>query len=186
MFLSDAELIRLGHELGSIHDRTLVTQRTRELLSGLWHPDRLEWRAFGDRRDPAVDTWLAVRRGDEIILVTRHDGDCAAGWVLTRWSPPFSWSDLASANRLLPVLTVIDAARHGAETPGTGPERLPLTSREIDVLRLLCDGLKAEAIGSRLGISGLTVRKHLEHIYTKLECHDRLLVARRARDLELL
>jgi DNA-binding CsgD family transcriptional regulator len=186
MILSDVELIQLSHELGSIRDRRRVTQRTREVLFGLWHLDRLERRSFGGRDDPTVDTWLAVRRGgSQIILVTRHDGD-AAGWVLTRWSPPFSWSDVETANRLLPVLTVLEAAHDAVETPDPVPGRLPLTSREVDVLRLLCDGLKAEAIGSRLGISGLTVRKHLEHIYTKFECHDRLLVARRARDLKLI
>lgn len=44
----------------------------------------------------------------------------------------------------------------------------PLTSREIDVLRLAARGLTNKAIGRELRISGRTVQGHLANIYGKL------------------
>ena len=61
-----------------------------------------------------------------------------------------------------------------------------LTARELAVLAVLAEGLPADAIGRRLGISGRTVAKHLEHIYRKLECNDRLVAVTLARQLGLL
>jgi DNA-binding CsgD family transcriptional regulator len=58
------------------------------------------------------------------------------------------------------------------------PQRL--TPREVVILRLLVAGMTADAIGNVEAISPRTVRKHLEHIYRKLDVDDRLLAARRA------
>jgi DNA-binding CsgD family transcriptional regulator len=46
--------------------------------------------------------------------------------------------------------------------------------------------MPAGLIARRHGISPTTVRKHLEHIYTKLDAHDRLLAVNRAREFGLL
>ncbi|MGP0031811.1 MAG: HD domain-containing phosphohydrolase [Acidimicrobiales bacterium] len=43
-----------------------------------------------------------------------------------------------------------------------------LTSREIEVLRLLARGLSNEQIATRLTISAKTAGSHVEHIYTKI------------------
>ncbi len=53
---------------------------------------------------------------------------------------------------------------------GTGGR---LTPREHEVLELLCEGLTAFAMASRLGIGPMTVRKHLENLYKKLGVNDR-------------
>jgi DNA-binding CsgD family transcriptional regulator len=49
-------------------------------------------------------------------------------------------------------------------------ERLPepLTSREIEVLHLLAEGLSNKAIAGRLGISDQTVKFHVASVYGKL------------------
>ncbi len=49
-----------------------------------------------------------------------------------------------------------------------------LTYRELDVLRLLAEGVRGEEIASRLGISRNTVRTHVQNILTKLQVHSRL------------
>jgi DNA-binding CsgD family transcriptional regulator len=49
-----------------------------------------------------------------------------------------------------------------------------LTVREIDVLRLVAQGMTAGAIGRARQISPRTVRKHLENAYAKMGVHDRL------------
>lgn len=66
------------------------------------------------------------------------------------------------------------------------PLAASLTPRELQVLTLMAEGLTAVAIGHRLGISPGTVRKHVEHLYEKLSCHDRLLAVLQARTLGLL
>ena len=81
---------------------------------------------------------------------------------------------------LRPVLVLLDgAAEPAADAPG-------LTPRELEVLGLLADGLTAHHIGHLLGIRTATVRKHLEHLYDKLGCRDRLLAVSRARAAGLL
>jgi len=49
-----------------------------------------------------------------------------------------------------------------------------LTYRELDVVRLLAEGLRGDAIAQRLGISKNTVRTHIQSILTKLQVHSRL------------
>jgi DNA-binding NarL/FixJ family response regulator len=49
-----------------------------------------------------------------------------------------------------------------------------LTKREREVLGLLVEGLGGEAIARRLGVSGNTVRTHVQNILSKLQVHSRL------------
>ena len=58
---------------------------------------------------------------------------------------------------------------------------LGLTRREADVLAWVAQGRSNYAIGVLLGISEPTVKKHLEHIYTKLGVWNRTEAAERAR-----
>jgi two-component system nitrate/nitrite response regulator NarL len=49
-----------------------------------------------------------------------------------------------------------------------------LTSRELEVLSLLVDGLRGPEIARELSISKNTVRTHIQSILTKLQVHSRL------------
>ena len=53
------------------------------------------------------------------------------------------------------------------------------------MITLVAQGLTAQQIARVRRISVRTVRKHLEHTYEKLNCHDRLLAVQKARDLGL-
>jgi len=55
-----------------------------------------------------------------------------------------------------------------------------LTTREVDVLRLLARGLSNKEIAERLVISRKTADNHVEHIYTKLGVTNRASAAMRA------
>jgi putative two-component system response regulator len=61
-----------------------------------------------------------------------------------------------------------------------------LTSRELDVLRLMAEGLSNEAIAGRLGLRVNTVRNHGQRILTKLGTHSKLEAVAAARRSGLL
>ena len=67
---------------------------------------------------------------------------------------------------------MLDAADAGLDEP--------LTSREVQVLELLAEGLANKAIASRLGISDQTVKFHVASISGKLGAVDRTDAVRRA------
>jgi LuxR family maltose regulon positive regulatory protein len=86
------------------------------------------------------------------------------------------------------------AAVPEAETtsPGTGPvpdqpELVePLSARELEVLRLIAQGLSNRAIAERLVIALSTVKGHTSNIYGKLGVHNRTQAVARARTLGFL
>ena len=56
----------------------------------------------------------------------------------------------------------------------SGKGTTSLTSRELEVVQLLADGLSNQAIAERLFISHNTVRNHVQRIITKLGAHSKL------------
>jgi len=52
-------------------------------------------------------------------------------------------------------------------------EHIPLTPRELQVLRHVALGLSNREIGTALGISIETVKEHVQNLLRKIECTDR-------------
>ena len=79
------------------------------------------------------------------------------------------------------VLVADDALRSTAATHDeeSGFDE-PLTSREVQVLELLAEGLPNKAIATRLGISDQTVKFHVASIAGKLGAANRTDAVRRA------
>lgn len=71
-------------------------------------------------------------------------------------------------SRILAVLTGRD------EDLAFAPALQPLTSREREVLLLLCQGAGTQEIATRLSISRATVRNHIRSVLSKLGVHTRL------------
>jgi len=61
-----------------------------------------------------------------------------------------------------------------------------LTTRELEIVRMLCRGLRNKEIATQLVISEHTVKVHLRNIYAKLEVDGRLALMRYAEDKGLL
>ena len=61
-----------------------------------------------------------------------------------------------------------------------------LTQRELEIVRLVAEGLRNRAIGERLFISEGTVKIHLHRIYEKLGVDGRLELALYAREKGLV
>lgn len=59
----------------------------------------------------------------------------------------------------------------------------PLSEREIEVLKLLGDGLSNKDIGERLYVAVNTVKTHIRNIYSKLDVNSRTQAVNRAKEL---
>jgi LuxR family maltose regulon positive regulatory protein len=70
--------------------------------------------------------------------------------------------------------------------PMASPPQEPLTRRELELVRLMGDGLSNESIAERLGVSASTVKKHINHIFGKLDAQDRTQAVLRAHQLRLI
>jgi DNA-binding NarL/FixJ family response regulator len=66
----------------------------------------------------------------------------------------------------------LPAPGKGAHPPSRAPA--PLSTREIEVLRMLADGTTTQDIADSLFISHATVRNHIQNILRKLEVHSKL------------
>ena len=72
---------------------------------------------------------------------------------------------------------------HGQDDEATGPDGVvaePLTTRELQVLELLAEGLPNKTIAGRLGISDQTVKFHVAALSGKLGAANRTDAVRRA------
>lgn len=116
---------------------------------------------------------------DETVLRVIHAG--ASGFIVKDSAPSLlaeAVRSVAAGNSWLdPSVTspVLEAVRR--EQP---PERdrltgrlATLTERELQVLRLMADGLTNREIGRRFVVSEATVRTHVSRILMKTDCRDR-------------
>ena len=127
----------------------------------------------------------------QLSLPYRLSSNGHRAFVLATTGTDFSDEDLALARRIQPLLILLArqatvTARRPTARAESAAAGFDLTGRELAVLTLLGDGHTATVIGRRLGISPRTVHVHLDHLYRKLEVHDRLTAVRVARDCGLL
>ncbi len=112
-----------------------------------------------------------------------------AGGLALRWLRPELVLPAGIRARLQPAAPAAPLAREAAPaaTPGQ-PEKLvePLSARELDVLRLVGQGLSNPEIASRLVLAPSTVKTHINNIYSKLGVENRVQAVQRARELGLL
>jgi LuxR family maltose regulon positive regulatory protein len=76
----------------------------------------------------------------------------------------------------------------GPPAPDPGPSGIiePLTSRELEVLRMLAAGRSNQAIAGQLFVTVDTVKKHVSHVLSKLGAANRTEAVSRARELDLI
>ena len=87
--------------------------------------------------------------------------------ILTRYLDHSRRFDAAAARRsrtTAEVVTLVPPAEDGAQEP---------TTREIEVLQLIADGLVNREIGTRLYLSEETVKSHVRHLLAKLHARSR-------------
>jgi LuxR family maltose regulon positive regulatory protein len=79
-----------------------------------------------------------------------------------------------------------DIARAESEKPHSQALIDPLSQRELEVLRLVAEGLSNQEIGERLFLALDTIKGHNRRIFEKLEVKRRTEAIARARELGLL
>ncbi|WP_328868861.1 response regulator transcription factor [Streptomyces sp. NBC_00287] len=157
-----------------------------------------------DVRMPGMDGVEALailrRRGcaAKVVMLTTFDDEeyvvqalraGASGYLLKNLPA----AQLADAVRLAHAgVAQLDSSVTGYLTPAprppsaAGPAATGLTSREIDVLRLLADGSTNREIAARLFLSEGTVKNHISRVLSRLGLRDRTQAALYARDHGLL
>ena len=94
-----------------------------------------------------------------------------------------------AGNVYVPTLLVNETASASAEASGQGAPNgagPSLTARQIDVLRLVCDGQSNKEIARTLGLSDKTVKAHVTAIFKSLNVVNRMQAAAAARHAALI
>ncbi len=143
------------------------------------HPDV----TLMDLRMPGVDGIEATRAiriefpDAKIIALTSYDGDQDIFRALEAGVQGYLLKEMVHTEVLRAIRTVYAGRRL---VPREVADRLPepfagpaLTPREIDVLRLVANGLGNKEIADRLGTASGTVKMHIQNILSKLEASDR-------------
>ena len=149
-------------------------------LSGV--PALREWR----RRFPAVPV-VVISASEEQAAVLAAMAAGAAGFI-----PKSSPSDVMlsalnlvlSGGRYVPA-QAIEGAQHPRKAASVSINRLGLTQRQIDVLRLLAQGKPNKLICRELGLAERTVKAHVTAVFRALKVTSRTQAALAATRLGL-
>jgi DNA-binding NarL/FixJ family response regulator len=171
------------------------------------HPDLV----IMDVRMPDVDAFAVIRAirasqsAPDVILVTEEADRDVVLEALRAGVAAYLLKD-ASREELLATLCAVRAGQHRVQASlaadllqaeagtaqGPPPNQFPpapgplLSKREMDVLALVANGRKNDAIGRELGLSANTVKTHIKHIMRKLDSPDRAAAAAVAARMGLL
>jgi len=86
----------------------------------------------------------------------------------------------------LEVAELLQALQDGRFQKFEPPPIPDLTARELEVLRLLAEGLSSKQIAMKLHLSPETVRDYTKKLYLKLDAHGRVEALEQARRLGLI
>jgi LuxR family maltose regulon positive regulatory protein len=84
------------------------------------------------------------------------------------------------------ILALLAAFGGAGKASVSQPLVEPMSERELEILRLLADGLSNQEVARRLVISVGTAKSHVHHILGKLNTGSRMQAVARARELGLL
>src|SRR3989442_8325747 len=124
--------------------------------------------------DPSAETLSDVARSGAVGHLTKERGFAE---VVESVRAAASGEILFAPNELQRLLLERDTTRKPIE---------PLTSRELEVLRLLASGASSHSASETLGISTATLRAHVQNVLRKLGAHSRLEAVAEAARLGLV
>lgn len=122
----------------------------------------------------------------------RTEGEGHVRLFLDEGAPMIALLHRAATERIYPgyVSQLLHAADTGeaapAKSPGPDAMPVPLSERELQVLRLLDSSLSGPEVARQMYVSLNTLRTHTRHIFEKLQVNNRAEAVRRAREHGLL
>ena len=127
-----------------------------------------------------IDTLLAMKRlgtATRAIVLTSYETDEDIYRAVQAGTGGYLLKD-TSRQEMLEAIRVVHAGkryipRHIASRLAERMMRSNLTTRELEILKMVARGLTNKEIGKALEISGNTVRNHVNSIIEKLEVSDR-------------
>lgn len=154
----------------------------RRMSDVVSHRDLVRTRAYADLLHPmGAENQLT-------ILTSLSPGAAGSAWTFARHTGDFTDKEVDLATRLQPVLVALDRCWEALVGPPEPTDEEPwgLTPRELEVMTLVAKGLTATACARALRIAPGTLRKHLQNVYAKLGCSDRLVAVDMLRSAGLL
>jgi DNA-binding NarL/FixJ family response regulator len=150
-----------------------------------------------DIRMPELDGLEATRRiltgvhdDPRVIMLTTFDLDQYVYAALTSGASGYLLKDVSPEHLVAAVLLVRTGeallapaitrrlverfTKHDPDGPSVHRDLSALTPRELEVLRLLAEGLNNAELAGRLHLSEATVKTHVAHILAKLGLRDRV------------
>jgi DNA-binding NarL/FixJ family response regulator len=143
------------------------------------HPDIV----LMDLRMPVMDGLTATRAiladdpNARIIVLTTYDGDEDIHRALAAGARGYLLKDMMRTD-LIGVIRAVHRGQRGIPAPVAArlaehTPRIGLTARELEVLRLVAEGLSNAQVADRIGRTEGTVKVHLKNILQKLDVKDR-------------
>jgi DNA-binding NarL/FixJ family response regulator len=169
--------------IGSQQDMTLVAQaaNAREAVEQfrIHRPDitLMDLRLPGRSGTDALVDILSDFPRARIIMLTTSDGDGEIQLALRAGAAAYVLKSMPKNDLLGVIRSVHSGGRHiPADVAARLAEHLGdenLTTRELEVLRLIRDGHRNKQIADELAISETTVNFHIKNLVDKLQANDR-------------
>jgi DNA-binding NarL/FixJ family response regulator len=212
VLVDDQELVRTGFRLvlGGQPDIEVVGEAgdgaEAVAVAGQTRPDVVVMDVRMPRMD-GIEATRRIRSGDDaprVLILTTFDLDEYAYEAIKAGASGFLLKDTGARNliegvrvvhsgdavvapsttrRLLDRFTTMPSPSRPA--PG-GADGIPLTAREVEVLREVALGLSNAEIAERMYLSEATVRTHVSHILGKLGLRDRVQAVVYAYEMRLV
>lgn len=127
-----------------------------------------------------VEAIIQIRKefpNARIVVMTTYDGDEDIHRALEAGAQAYLLKDMVRTELLQTIRDVHAGQRHIPPSVATRlaehTPRIPLSDRELQVLKLIAKGLRNKEIGAALDIAEDTVKIHIKNIFGKLNVIDR-------------
>jgi DNA-binding CsgD family transcriptional regulator len=137
---------------------------------------------------------LAMRLVEYRFLVVEHSVEIYAAIIAAAFAALGIWLGLTITGRPVVVKEVTVEVPVEVRVPAAGSftvntaklDELGITARELDVLRLIAEGLSTKEMAERLFVSENTVKTHTSRVFDKLGANRRTKAVQLAKELGLL
>ncbi|MCC7450865.1 MAG: hypothetical protein IT324_25850 [Anaerolineae bacterium] len=193
-------LSRLGRTAMALHQDQMAADYYRRCIQ-LFEAAGRHWGAFDWVLGASEQLWAGSQSEFTVAFLTIVLQHATYTWMQAEAQrlldqiqtvlPPDAFAAAAARGKQLELTRVPDLLTDcspGDGSTSAAPQSLPepLSAREVEVLRLIADGLSNAEIAQKLYLSVGTVKVHIRHIYEKLGVNSRTQAMAAAQQLNLL